>query len=173
MNPKQERFCKEYIIDLNATQAAIRAGYSKKTAGQIGERLLKNVEIQKFVSELQKKREERTEITGDMVVRELAKIGFANVQDFLTGGNSINDISEIDQDKAAAIGSIETTTTVRGKGEDQYTERTTKIKIWDKTKALEQLGRHTGIFEKDNDQLKPSVTLAPQIILNPKKPDKK
>ena len=154
LNAKQKRFCQEYVIDLNATQAAIRAKYSKKTAGQIGEQLLKKLEIQKFINKLKKEREERTEITGDMVVKELAKIGFANIQDFIGDGNSINDISGIDKHKAAAIGSIETTTTIRGRDDDKYTETTTKIKIWDKTKALEQLGRHTGIFEADNDQVK-------------------
>lgn len=103
LTAKQERFCTEYIIDLNATQAAIRAGYSSKTAYSVGQRLLKNVEMQKKIQELQQERAERTEITQDRVLKELAGIGFAPIT----------------------------------KG---------KIKAADKTKALELLGRHLGMF---------------------------
>lgn len=169
LSPKQKKFCQEYIVDLNATQAAIRAGYSQKTANEQGARLLANVSIKKLVSELKEKRAKRTEITADMVIKELAKIGFSNIQDFIGGSNSISDISTIDKEKAASVSSIETTTTIRGKGEDQYAETSTKIKVWDKTKALEQLGRHLGIFEKDNEQNKPdSNTTFTEIIISKK-----
>jgi len=132
----------------------IRAGFSKKTAKEQATRMLTNVHIKEIIKELQQKIQERNEITADMVVKELAKIGFANIQDYIESGNSINDISAIDTKKAAAISSIETTTSTRGKGDDKYSETSTKIKIWDKTKALEQLGRHLGIFEEDNKQSK-------------------
>lgn len=79
LNPKQQRFVAEYLIDLNATQAAIRAGYSAKTASQIGERLLRNVEVQKALSEAMKKREQRTEITQDMVLQRWWEIANADV----------------------------------------------------------------------------------------------
>jgi phage terminase small subunit len=73
LNDKQGRFVDEYLIDLNATQAAIRAGYSEKTAGQQGERLLKNVEIQKSLTDRMKKRAERTEITQDYVLASIVE----------------------------------------------------------------------------------------------------
>ena len=79
LTPKQERFCEEYLIDLNATQAAIRAGYSEKTAYSAGQRLLRNVEIQNRIAELKAERSKRTEITQDRVVKELAAMAFANV----------------------------------------------------------------------------------------------
>ena len=82
LTAKQQRFCDEYLIDLNATQAAIRAGYSKKTANEQGARLLVNVSIQKKIFELQKEREKRTEITQDSVLRELALIAFAKASDY-------------------------------------------------------------------------------------------
>ena len=80
LNNKQRRFVDEYLIDLNATQAAIRAGYSAKTAGQIGDENLKKPEIKQAVSDRMKDREQRTGITQDMVLRELAKIGFADIR---------------------------------------------------------------------------------------------
>ena len=74
MTPKQEAFVREYLIDLNATQAAIRAGYSAKTAGQQGERLLKNVEIAADIQAAMDRRAERTEITADYVLSGIQEI---------------------------------------------------------------------------------------------------
>ena len=82
LTAKQQRFCDEYLIDLNATQAAIRAGYSPKTAEQLAYQLLQKTSVQNHISELQKKREERTEITQDSVLHELALIAFAKASDY-------------------------------------------------------------------------------------------
>ena len=78
LTEKQKKFCEEYIIDFNATQACVRSGYSEKTANRIGTENLSKLVIQSYIQELIKKREQRTEITADMVVKELAKV---------TGGN--------------------------------------------------------------------------------------
>jgi phage terminase small subunit len=75
LTDKQRRFVDEYLVDLNATQAAIRAGYSQKTAASIGEENLRKPDIAKAVQDAQVARAKRTEITQDMMVRELAKIG--------------------------------------------------------------------------------------------------
>lgn len=82
LNAKQSRFVDEYMVDLNATQAAIRAGYSEKTANEQGARLLVNVSIQEAVQEARQKRQERVELTQDMVVEELRKVGFADAADY-------------------------------------------------------------------------------------------
>ena len=79
LTEKQKRFADEYLTDLNATQAAIRAGYSEKTARSIGQRLLTKVDIQKYIQERLKERQERFEITQEMIVNELCKLGFAEV----------------------------------------------------------------------------------------------
>lgn len=150
LSPKQKKFCQEYIVDLNATQAAIRAGYSEKTANEQGARLLANVSIKKFVNDLKDKRAKRTEITADMVVKELAKIGFSNIQDYIIGGNGISDLHEIDEKKAAAVASVKKSVTTFDGGEKEVVE----FKLWNKVDALEKLGRHLGIFEKDNEQNK-------------------
>lgn len=79
LTERQKRFADEYLIDLNATQAAIRAGYSENTAEQAASRLLTFVKIQEYIQERMKERQRRTEITQDMIVGELKKIGFADI----------------------------------------------------------------------------------------------
>lgn len=80
LTDKQARFCEEYLIDLNATQAAIRAGYSEKTANEQGARLLANVSVQEKIAELKAERSKRTEITQDSVIQELAAVARAEVK---------------------------------------------------------------------------------------------
>lgn len=76
-NPKQKRFCEEYIIDLNATQAAIRAGYSKKTAQEQSSRLLSYVMVKEYIKELKTDREESTKLTAETVVNAIAEIALS------------------------------------------------------------------------------------------------
>lgn len=80
LTEKQKRFCEEYLIDLNATQAAIRARYSVKTAEQISARLLRNVKVQKYIENLRKEQSERTGITSDTVLKELEKIALTDTE---------------------------------------------------------------------------------------------
>lgn len=87
LTDKQKRFCEEYLIDLNATQAALRAGYSKRTAYSIGDENLKKPEIQNYLSELMKKRSERTGIKADDVINELKSVAFTDTE--ITGKEKI------------------------------------------------------------------------------------
>lgn len=153
LTDKQKRFCEEYLIDLNATQAAIRAGYSESTAKSMGCENLTKPDIQVYIQELQRERSERTKITADMVLQELAKCGFSNIQDYINGDLSIRDISSIDRNKADAIASIKKTVTEFEGGSKTSVE----FKLHDKLKSLDMLGRHIGFFEKDNDQKKTVV----------------
>ena len=140
MTPKQERFCEEYLVDLNATQAAIRAGYSKKTANEQGARLLVNVSIQNKIQEFMNKRSERTKITADRVLQELEALGLSNIQNYVeksTKGFVIfKDIDKIPEDAARAIESIKA----------NYKEGRIEFKLYSKGKALEDIGRHLGMF---------------------------
>lgn len=145
LNEKQIRFCQEYVIDLNATQAAIRAGYSSKTAYSQGQRLLKHVEAKQVIDKLRAKKNEKLEITAERVLAELAKIGFADTGEFINGNNQVKEIKFLDKEKTAAIESVSTVISPDGRIQ-------TKIKLHDKVAALEKLGRHLGIFEKDNSQ---------------------
>ena len=143
LTPKQQRFVEEYLVDLNATQAAIRAGYSPKTAGQIGERLLKKVEIQQALAERMKAREQRTEVTQDRVVKELAKIAFGDPRNVMSWGPSgvkLKASTELTDDEAAFVSEVSETTTEHG--------GSLKLKTNDKLKALELLGRHLGMFKE-------------------------
>lgn len=151
LTAKRARFVEEYLIDLNATQAAIRAGYSAKTAGQIGEALLKKLEITDALQSAMQARSARTEITQDRVIAELAKIGFADIRKAVRWGEGIvvrsefgtpevvNDVAligseQIDDDTAAAIAEI------------CQTAQGVKIKLHDKRAALIDIGRHIGMF---------------------------
>lgn len=79
MTDKQKRFCEEYLIDLNATKAALRAGYSEKTAGSIGCENLMKPEISEYIEKLRAEQSKRTGITADRVLAELSKLGFADM----------------------------------------------------------------------------------------------
>lgn len=150
LTAKQARFVDEYLIDLNATQAAIRAGYSKRSAGQIGEENLKKPEIQKAIQDAQQKRSERTEITQDRVLQELAKIGFSNMMDYVTptdSGNLVTDFSKLTRDQAAAISEVTVEEYVEGKGDAARDVKRVKFKLSDKRAALVDMGRHLGMFK--------------------------
>ncbi len=149
LTAKQLRFVEEYIIDLNATQAAIRAGYSKKTAYSIGQNLLKKVEIQKLLVSAKLKRSERTEVTAGRVIAELAKIGFSDIRKTLSKNGNLISPAAWDDQTAGAISSIEVVTRpTAAKDEDGNTivEHLHKINTISKTPALIQLGKHVGLF---------------------------
>ena len=147
--PRQKRFVEEYLIDLNATQATIRAGYSKKTAAEIGCENLRKPHIAAAISKAVQKRTERTEITQDQVLNELRKIGFADIRKVVSWGKSPGDADsdapgtypvelvpsdEIDDDTAASIAEV------------SLTQAGVRIKQHDKLSALEKMGRHVGLF---------------------------
>src|SRR5215510_9462888 len=83
LTPKQARFVQEYLIDVNGTQAAIRAGYSTKTAQEQSSRLLSNVMVSKAIAKGQQALAEKTGVTAEQVIDEVALIGFSNIQDYL------------------------------------------------------------------------------------------
>lgn len=153
LTDKQLRFCEEYLIDLNATQAAIRAGYSEDTAKSIGCENLTKPNIQESITRMKVERSQRTQITADRVLQELAVIGFSSVQNYI-----LDDDGKLELEQAAEVDSIRAVSSIRrkkkkyGHGKDQTEEVETEIKLWPKVSALQQMGQHLGIFEKDNNQ---------------------
>jgi phage terminase small subunit len=151
LSPKQEQFCREYLIDLNATQAALRAGYSAKTAYSQGQRLLKDVEVQACVQKLKDARAERTDITADKVLKELALIGFSNMADYAKWGGEgacFYDSDELTKEQSAAVAEVSSKkTTYRGKDDDEKETVEIKLKLHDKKGALVDIGRHLGMFK--------------------------
>ena len=157
LTDKQQRFCDEYLIDLNATQAAIRAGYSKNTAAVIAAENLIKPNIQNYLAEAKKRLSDRNENLADQVVEELKKIGFCNIQDYLESGNVIKDLTTIERQIAAAVSSVKKSVTDFGTIENPGTKTVVEFKLHDKISALEKLGRYSGIFEKDNNQSRPDI----------------
>lgn len=156
MRDKQKRFCEEYLIDLNATQAAIRAGYSPKTAGQIGNRLLKNVQIRARIAAARAEQSKRTGVNADRVIRELARIAFVNPTEVIDTDKATV-LPGASKDDTAAIASVKVKTSNSDTGKSVERE----IRFHDKNKALELLGRHLGMF---NDKLNVTAEGAVKII---------
>lgn len=147
LTPKQEQFCREYLIDLNGTQAAIRAGYSKKTAGQAAGEQLKKPEIQARLREAIASRAARTEITADRVLAEYAKLAFLDIRKAFNENGKLKPIHEIDDATAAAIAGIEVEELFEGRGDDRKSIGTlSKIRLSDKRAALADVAKHLGMF---------------------------
>lgn len=135
LTEKQKRFVAEYLVDLNATQAAIRAGYSPKTANRIGSQNLSKVDVQAEIEKRRATLRNKLEITQEKVIEELAAVAFANGADFAqvtkTGLVRIIPTEDIPQDKRKACSLKEGA-------------NGTEIKTYDKVRALELLGKHLG-----------------------------
>lgn len=144
MTQKQKRFIEEYLIDLNATQAAIRAGYSTSTAKDIGCENLAKPNIRAQIDRAMAERSKRTGVNAERVIQELAKIAFVNATEVIDPKTATIKEDALPDD-TAAIQSVK----VKTFGEDGL-ER--EIKMADKLKALELLGKHLGMF-KDKIEL--------------------
>lgn len=161
MTDAQKRFCDEYLIDLNATRA-YKVAYSRckkdETANVNGSKLLRNTKVQEYISERMKEREKRTGITQDMVIKELAKIAFLDIRKLYTENGQLKNIADIDSDTVGAISQLETLEEYEGYGDDrEKIGDTQKVKLLDKTKALELLGKHLGMFKDINVNMKNAV----------------
>jgi phage terminase small subunit len=167
LRPKQRRFVEEYLADLNATQAAIRAGYSPKTAGQQAWDLLKKPEIEVAIAELQQARSQRCQITADMVLAELARLAFANMMDYMRigdGGDPYVDLSALTRDRAAGLVQFVVEDFKDGRGEEARDVRKVRIKLHPKLPALIKLGEHLGLFKGQGEE-KPNAEEHPAYLL--------
>ena len=152
---------REYLVDLCATQAAIRAGYSARTAGSQGERLLKNVEVQRAVAESIRQRAERVEVRADDVLRELLRIGTADLRRLFDSSGALRPMSEWPDDVARAVASVEVVEMPGGEGVSGGVVK--KIKLWDKPRCLELLGKHLKLFA-DKETNSGATTV---VVVNP------
>lgn len=143
MNAKQAAFVREYLLDLNATQAAIRAGYSPRTAEQQGSRLLSNVKVAEAVQSAQAARSERTEIDANWVLTRLADEATADLADILDEAGVIKPVRDWPliwrQGLVAGIDVQEDTV------EGVKVGQTVKIKLSDRIRRIELIGKHIGV----------------------------
>ena len=147
LTEKQKRFVAEYLADLNATAAAKRAGYKDPN---IGRQLIAKNNVYAAIQREIQERNQRTEITQDMVIRELAKLGFFDIRKLFDKDGKPLDISKLDDDAAAALVGLDVQDVVDNDG--NYVGFIKKYKMEDKIKALELLGKHIGAFDRQDKQ---------------------
>lgn len=140
LTDKQQRFVDEYLIDLNATQAAIRAGYSTKTATEQGSRLLSNVKVRACIDEKMAELSRRTGVNQERIIRELARIAFVNPTE-VVNMNDATVLADASEDDTAAIASVKVKEV---SGDFESIER--EVRFADKIKALELLGKRFGMW---------------------------
>lgn len=155
LTPKQKIFADEYLIDLNATRA-YKVAYprvkNEETAAAAGARLLRNVKVVEYVQKRMDERAQRTEITQDRVLQELAKLGFFDIRKLFDDSGKPLDITGLDDETAACIAGLEVMDVYEGAGEDkEFAGYVKKYKLSDKLKALELIGRHLGMFKDKMD----------------------
>lgn len=158
MNYKQECFCREYVIDSNGAAAAVRAGYSERTAKEQASRLLTNANVQAYISQLRLDIQERNKITVDEIVTELANMFRVDPKDIYEEDGTVRNLSDMTRDVRFSIKSIQITEQRLGE-EGMIIETKRKVELYSKLDAAEKLMKHLGGYEKDNSQKQAQVQI--------------
>jgi phage terminase small subunit len=175
ITPKEERFCYEYVLHLNATKAAINAGYSKKTAYAAGSRLLRNVEVQNRIKHLQGNLSETAEISALRVLKEHEKIAFSNAGQLRDGWITLKEFETLTEEQKACIQEVSSRQTKKVSDEGEIIlEEWVKIKLYDKQKSLDSIKAMLGfdapekreITGKDGAPLIPKEMMTEEEILS-------
>jgi len=158
---KRERFVDEYLVDLNATQAAIRAGYSPKAAKSCGQRLLTFADVAAAIDARKAKRAEKVEVKAEAVLRELQTFGHVDPGDIVDEKGRLLPLKQMPEAVRRAIASVEIEEIWDGKGDERVqVGELKKVKFWPKHRGLEMLGRHIKLFGDEGDS---SVTNVFQV----------
>lgn len=144
LDPKHERFCREYVIDFNATRAATAVGYAPTSSAVTGSRLMDRMDVQLRVEQLKIPITDELIATRENVIRELARLGLSDIRKVFASGRKLVDVTELDDDTAAAVESVEV---IANTEDGQVVDYTHKIKMAKKMPALKALGEHFNIFE--------------------------
>lgn len=180
INPKQQRFIEEYLRDYNATQAAIRAGYSERTARVIGCNLLTKVNIAEEISTRRKRMAEEAGATPERVIREYTRLAFFDPRKLFYPDGTPKAITDLDDDTAAVIAGLDVLEEYSGSGEERHLSGIVKKwKIANKQAALDKLGEHLGLFgdkggagdEVDNMPPLVKTLITSATISKPPEPD--
>lgn len=145
LNDRQERFCQEYMLDFNGTQAAIRAGYSVDSAQEIASQNLSKLIIQTRLSELKKEAAEQFGVTKQQLINELKRIAFFDIRKIYEDDNSLKNVKDFDDDSAGAVAGIDVDEIFEGTGRERtmigYTK---KVKLHSKIAAIERVSKMLG-----------------------------
>ena len=152
LTAKQKLFVEEYLIDLNASAAARRAGYAKKRADQIGFENLKKPDVARAIQLRMAEREKRTEITQDRVLQEYARIAFLDPRQLVDENGTILPLHKLSGDVAAAIAGLDAKRMTGEDGDSGDSFEILKYKFVDKRASLADVAKHLGMFERDNLQ---------------------
>jgi phage terminase small subunit len=147
LTPKQARFVEEYLVDMNGAAAVRRAGYKHSRPDALAYDLLRKQDICDALNAAQRERSARTGITADRVLKEIARLAFADPRAVMAwgpNGVTLRESSELSDDEAAAVAEVSETWTDAGGG-------SRKVKLHDKVAALEKLARHVGLYEERGD----------------------
>lgn len=167
LTEKQEKFCNEYLVDLNASGAARRAGYSDDTAYSIGWENLRKPEIQARINELRQQTATSLNITKERIAQELARIGFADIRRIFDEQGALKSPQNWSDDDAAVIAGVDVQETLDWEDKEKiHTGYLKKVKLWEKTKALEQLARLMGYNEPERSKVELEGACI-QIIMPP------
>ena len=147
LTPRQQRFVDEYLVDLNGTQAAIRAGFSKKNADSIAIQVLRKPQVAEAVAAAIQSRSKKVGLTAEWVVERLMSLADADVAELYDDHGNLLPMRDLPQGVRRAVSSVEVCEEWEGVGENRkLVGYTKKVKLWDKVKSLEHLGRHLGMF---------------------------
>ena len=155
----QERFCTEFLVDFNATRAAIRAGYSKNGAGQQGSALLKIIKVQKRIKVEALKLVDKTDLTAQKVIDELQRVAFSTMDDYAEWGPdgvTLLPSGEMEPDAARCVSEVSQTQTKDG--------GSIRFKLHDKVQALDKLGRYFKLFTEKHEHTGADGAPLPDVI---------
>jgi len=144
---QQEKFVEEYLVDLNGKQAAIRAGYSPKSAKVTASRLLTNANVIEAIQKERDRDSRKTGITRQKVLKELGRLAFLDLREFFDEEGNLKQVKDLSDDAVAALAGVDISTDYLTKGDDKAFSITKKIKVTRKEKALEMLSKHLGLFD--------------------------
>jgi phage terminase small subunit len=147
LTPKQQRFVAEYLIDLNATQAAIRAGYSPKTAKSVASETLTKPDVRAAIKAAQGRQMDKAELTADMVKARLRLLAFQDIRKLFDAAGNLKPIHELGDDEAAMVAGLEVVKKNVAAG-DGVVDTIHKVKVVDPVKSLEMLAKHFGLLEE-------------------------
>ena len=154
----QESFVTNLLANLNQTDAYRKAGYKSKAPEVCAIQLLRNIKVIARLKYLRNELAKKTGVTAEMVIEELKRVGFSNIQDYIEEDNSVTDLSKIPRVVAAAVESVQTDIRHDSGDSDGYTEKV-KFKLHSKIAALDKLCLHLGLFERDNEQRTPKTLI--------------